>query len=107
ARSDGRLAGTRSRILDALSLSEGVVGQYHVALARQVREQFLVTRPRLAIHRMAERSQNRRMAASRGRQVEVSGDVQARPAFKRHLLDSIAWTLDDAGHARIERILLE
>src|SRR5262245_65073658 len=28
ARSDGRLAGTPSRVLNALSLSEGVVGQY-------------------------------------------------------------------------------
>src|SRR6185436_10284533 len=56
---------------------------------------------------MAEGSQNRRMAASRGRQIEVSGDIQTRPAFKRHLLDSVAGTLDDAGHTRIERILLE
>jgi hypothetical protein len=47
------------------------------------------------------------MASGRGRHVEVRGDVESRPALERQLLDAIAGPLDDARHARVERISLE
>ena len=104
---DRRLAGARSRILDALALSERVVGEHHVAFARQVREQLLVAGPRLAIRRMSERSENRRTPPGPDRHVEIRRDVQARPALEHQLLDAIARPLEDAGHARVERRSLE
>src|SRR5206468_3452276 len=87
--------------------SERVVGQDHVTLARQVREQLLVAWPCLAVHRMAEWSQNRRMTSSLRWHVEVRGDVESRPALERQLLDAIARPFDDARHSRIEGISLE
>src|SRR5712691_13434516 len=47
------------------------------------------------------------MASGRRRYIEARSDVESRPALERHLLYAIAWTLDDARHARIEGIALE
>ncbi len=102
-----RLAGPASRILDAFALPERVVREDDVAFAREVREQLLVAWPRLAVHRMPERPENRRTASRSGRHIEVRRDVESRPALERHLLDSIAGPLDGAGHARIEGSAIE
>src|SRR2546428_5290736 len=52
ASADRRLAGAAAWVLDAFALSERVVREDHVALARQIREQLLVARPSLAVRRM-------------------------------------------------------
>src|SRR5262245_35110832 len=104
---EGRLASAGSRILDAFALPERVVRQDRVSLAREIRKQFLIARPRLAVCRMSERSQDRRMASLRRRQIEIRGDVELRPAFEHDLLDAITAPLDDAGDARVERSRLE
>ena len=102
-----RLAGPASRILDAFTLPERVVGEDDVALAREIREQLLVARPRLAVHRMPQRAENRRAASRSSRHIEVRRHVESRPALERHLLDSIAGPLDGAGHAGIEGSAIE
>ena len=102
ATADRRPAGVCSWVLDALALSKRVVGQDHVTLARQIREQLLIAWPRLAVRRMAEWPEDRRMASSRGRQIEVRGDVESWPAFEGQLLDAIAGSVKGARDARIE-----
>src|SRR5438034_9539672 len=96
-----RLARTASRVLDAFTLPERVVREHNVAFARQVREQLLVAWPGLAIHRVTQRGKNRRTASRSRRDIEVRRDVESRPTFERHFLDSITGPLDGAGHARI------
>src|SRR6478609_239587 len=49
ASAECRLAGPASRVLDALTLPERIVGKDDVAFAREVREQLLVARPCLAV----------------------------------------------------------
>src|SRR5882672_6799436 len=94
-----RLARTASRVLDAFTLPERVVREDDVAFARQVREQLLVAWPGLAIRRVTQRGKNRRAASRSRRHIDVRRDVESRPAFERHVLDSITGPLDDAGHA--------
>src|SRR5262249_11133709 len=98
-----RLTSAVSRILDAFALSERVVREHDVTLAREIREQLLVARPRLAGRRMPERGQNRGMTPLRRRQIEVRSAIQPRPAFERELLDAIAGSIDTPGDTRIER----
>src|SRR5262249_27818919 len=71
ARTNRRLARSRSRILYAFALTERVVGQDHVTLAREIRKQLLIAWPRLAVCRMAEWSEYRGMASLGGRHVQV------------------------------------
>src|SRR5262245_29556651 len=102
-----RLARATARILDSLALAERIVGKDDVPLASEVGEQLLVTRPRFAVYRMAERPKNRG-AASRSRwNVEIRRDVKAGTAFERHLLNAIARALDSSNHARVERRAIE
>src|SRR6266513_1860703 len=102
-----RLAGSASRILNAFTLPERVVREDAVAFARQVREQLLVAWPGLAIHRVTQRGKNRRTASRTRWHIEVRGDVETRPTFERHFLDSITGPLDGAGHARIDGSAIE
>src|SRR5439155_10996678 len=96
ATADRRLAWMAAWVLDALALPERVGRQDDVTFARQTREQLLVARPRLAVRRVAEWRENRRMAARTGGQIEVRGDVESRPAFERQPLDAIAGSLNHA-----------
>src|SRR5439155_11185259 len=41
------------------------------------------------------------------RHIEVRRDVESRPTFERHFLDSITGPLDGAGHARIDGSAIE
>src|SRR5262245_27737 len=103
ATADRRLAGAAAWVLNALPLPEWVVREDHVTFARQIREQLLVARPRLAVRGVAEWRENRRVAARTFGQIEVCGDVESRPAFERQLLDAITGSLDHAHDAWIER----
>src|SRR5262249_54899714 len=76
-------------------------------LARQIREETLVTGPRLAVRGMTKRSENRRTPPGPDRYVEIRRDIQARPALERQLLDAIARSLEDSCHASVERCSLE
>ena len=107
AAADRRLAGPGSRVLNAFTLPERVVREDDVAFARKVREQLLIARPSLAIHRMAERPKNRWVTSCSRRHIEIHGDVESRPALKCQFLDSIARPLDDPRHARVEGRALE
>jgi hypothetical protein len=107
ATADRRLTGPHSRVLDAFTLPEWIVREDDVAFARKVREQLLIARPGLAIHRMTERPEDRRVTSCSRRHVEIRGDVESRPARKCQFLDSITRPLDDPRHARIEGRALE
>ena len=102
-----RLAGSAPRILNAFTLPERVVREDDVAFARQVREQPLIAWPGLAIHRVTQRGKNRRTASRSRRHIEVRRDVESRPTFERHFLDSITGPLDGTGHARIDGSAIE
>src|SRR5262249_343976 len=104
---DRRLPGTRPWVLDALPLTEGVVGEHDVPLAREIRKEFLIARPRFAVHGMPERSQDRRPAPGGSRYIEIRRDIEARAALECQLLDAVPGPLDRAGHLRIEGRSLE
>src|SRR5262249_16631703 len=107
AAADRGLTGAGTGVLDALALAERGVGEDHIPLARQIREQLLVARPRLAVLRKADRPGNGRMASGVGRYVEVRGHVEVRPALERQLLDAVARSLDRARDSWIERSPLQ
>ena len=107
ATAECRLTRTTSRILDAFTLTERVVGEDDVAFAREVGEELLITRPRLAIDRVAERPQDARTTSRAGGHIEIGGDIQPRAALECQLLDSISGPFDGADDACVERSAIE
>ena len=101
------MAGAIAWILDTFALAERVVRENDVALAREVGEEFLIARPRLAVRRVAEGPEDCRPASRSGRYVEIRRHVQPRTALEYHLFNPVARPLDGARHPRVERSPIE
>lgn len=91
-------------LLAAFPLAHRIVGQRHVAVARQADAARLHQVFGLAVRPVADRIEDRRRREAAGSgKIQVGGDVEARLAFQQQLLDSIAVAFQAAGHLRVQR----